>query len=159
PRLTPTPLFNNLVGVFAIGTAMLPGYRDSSYDPASAEMEALLTAGMPPDMFGPPTANSSHGSYLESQGNTSWTSLECGNVRASDPSYVGAIGEYRYWERIRDPQVARSLGAISTTGALKRPLISVHGTMDATAPIFGSRLYRADVVSQGRMAMHRLYEI
>ncbi len=31
--------------------------------------------------------------------------------------------------------------------------------MDATAPILGSRLHRADVIAQGRAAMHRLYEI
>jgi hypothetical protein len=31
--------------------------------------------------------------------------------------------------------------------------------MDATAPILGSRLYRADVVAQGVMSLHRLYEV
>ena len=159
PRQRPVPLFNNLAGAFSLAMTNFPDYRASGYSERSEAMEVLQSTGMPPDIFGAPTANSSRGSYLETHFNATWMGLQCGNVRVSDPTYIGSIAAYKYWERIRNSYSQKSLAAIGTTGNLKRPLISVHGTMDATAPIIGSRLYRADVVAQGRARIHRLYEV
>jgi hypothetical protein len=157
PRRNPVPLFNNLVGVFAAAMKAFPEYVASGYLQQGASLELLVTLGMPPDMFGAPSANTARGSYLETHYNAVWMGLQCGNIRASDPEYSGDVAGYRYWER--GSSARRSLESIATTGDLQRPLLSVHGTMDATAPIVSSRMYRADVAAQGRAPLHRLYEI
>ncbi|MGI9146460.1 MAG: hypothetical protein ACR2IK_07960 [Chloroflexota bacterium] len=38
------------------------------------------------------------------------------------------------------PSLNDLIAAISTTGKLQGKLISIHGTMDATAPVFGDRI-------------------
>src|SRR5215471_8692800 len=63
----------------------------------------LASLGMPPDMFGAPSANSPRGSYLETHYNAVWMGPQCGNVRASDPAFDGGIAEYRYWDRGASP--------------------------------------------------------
>jgi hypothetical protein len=159
PRQSTAPLYNGASGAFAVGMKNFPEYRASGYNQRSEALEVLQSVGIPPDIFGSPTANSSRGSWLETHYNLVWMGLQCGNVRLNDPSYTGAIADYKYWERIHDFHPEKYLDAISTTGNVQRPLISVHGTMDATAWIIGSRLYRADVIAQGRSGLHRLYEI
>jgi hypothetical protein len=151
--------FNGLLGVFPSGLKSLPEYRASGYSPASAGYRALQAAFFPPDIFGAATPNSPAGSYLETHYNAVWTGLECGNQRILDPGYAGDPADYDFPRRRRETGLGSQLAAIETTGSPQRPLVTIHGTMDATAPIHGSRLYRADVVAAGRAALHRLYEV
>ena len=76
-------------------------------------------------------------------------------------------GGYDYFARAAlDPSIVAQLGAVATTGKIKKPLITVAGTMDALLPIKrGSRAYEAVVNASRngnndqREAQYRLYEV
>jgi len=150
---------NGLIGWFAIGMKNFPDYRDSGFSTSSAGYQALRRAFFPPDLFGAPTANSAKGSFFETHYNGPWQVLECGNLRVLEPDYSGSLGDYDYAARKGDPKLRSLLSAVTLTGRLSRPLISIHGTMDATAALQGSRLYREDVIGRGLGPLYRLYEI
>ncbi len=66
----------------------------------------------------------------------------------------------------QDPSIAAALAPVATTGKIKKPLITVAGTMDALLPIRrGARAYEAlvDAARGGnnaeREAQYRLYEV
>ena len=65
--------------------------------------------------------------------------------------------DYRYAHR---PVAHRALSRVAVTGDIKRPLITLHGTLDALLPIAtDSDVYRRRVVHHGHGAMHRYYRI
>src|SRR5207237_1508197 len=82
------------------------------------------------------------------------------------PTYTAGLGNYDYFARITVPGVFDSVAAVETTGKIKKPLITVAGTMDALLPIKRqARAYEAAVNAslQGnndkRNAQYRLYEV
>jgi len=80
---------------------------------------------------------------------------------------VTNTGGYDYLARIAlDPSIAARVGAVASTGKIKRPLITVAGTMDALLPIRrGAEAYEAVVSgsrkgnNEQREAQYRLYEV
>jgi hypothetical protein len=80
---------------------------------------------------------------------------------------VDGTGGYDYFARIAlDASILAQVAAVATTGQIKKPLITVAGTMDALLPIKrGARAYEAVVnASRGgnnehRKAQYRLYEV
>lgn len=149
--------FNGLIGTFPVGLRHVPGYVASGYDPASPDGVALNEV-WPPDIFQNPALHT--GSYLGTHYDGPWTGLFCGNVKILDPDYAGALADYDYPTRVAGvPALRDRIAAISTTGQLQGKLISIHGTMDATAPIFGDRFYKDDVEAASGGCSHRYYEV
>ena len=86
-----------------------------------------------------------------------------------DPAYdtYGAgLGNYIYVNRISVSDVAENLADFRTTGRIRRPLITVAGTMDALLPIDdNARTYARRVTAAARDGIdknppaYRLYEV
>jgi tannase/feruloyl esterase len=130
--------------------ANFPGYVASGFDPASAEAHAIEAAGYPPDLVSGTT--SLWGLYW----GQFWEVTQCQWQKRFDPAfptYAGGVnditgtGGYSYAARVAaDPSIARRVDQVETTGRLRRPLITVAGTMDALLPIQrGARAYEAKV--------------
>lgn len=84
-----------------------------------------------------------------------------------DPYYVGNDAEYNYADRI-NPQknedwaqnIRDAVKRVSLTGDIKKPLITLHGTLDALLPITKTSDKYAQLVNDaGRSDMHRYYRI
>jgi hypothetical protein len=157
-----------LLSQFPIGLKNFPDYRDSGYSITSDGYLTIQASHYyPADIFGAPNPPSSPvGSFYETMYNAGWQQLECGNVRALDPTYEATPGglptvfaDYHYAERFQVAGLRRIVRAVGATGNLRRPLIELHGTFDNTAALRGTRLYAADVVTRGRAACHRVYEV
>lgn len=83
-----------------------------------------------------------------------------------DPYYPGAEAAYNYAERLNSQnnpfaqEVKDAVKRISLTGAIGKPLITVHGTLDALIPIKTSSDKYAELVDgAGRTYLHRYYRI
>jgi hypothetical protein len=75
-----------------------------------------------------------------------------------DPDYTGADADYDYAAR---PQgVHDAVGRVSLTGRIKRPMLTLHGTLDALLPISqDSDVYAEMIEGQHRARKHRYYRI
>jgi hypothetical protein len=89
-----------------------------------------------------------------------------------DPSYDGELeagvpfcqsgtpdcdADYRYRSR---PVAHEAMRRVALTGDLRRPMLTLHGTLDALLPIrTDSDVYRPMVRRQGRAALHRYYRV
>ena len=86
-----------------------------------------------------------------------------------DPTYdtYGAgLENYDYAARVAVSDVEKAVAAFATTGKIKKPLVTIAGTMDALLPIDRhARAYEAKVAASRkgnndeRSAQYRLYEI
>ncbi|MBB6629399.1 tannase/feruloyl esterase family alpha/beta hydrolase [Nocardioides sp. KIGAM211] len=65
--------------------------------------------------------------------------------------------DYHYAKR---PVAHRALAKVALTGDIRRPMLTVHGTIDALLPIAtDSDVYDRKIKRQGRGALHRYYRI
>jgi tannase/feruloyl esterase/alpha/beta hydrolase family protein len=95
-----------------------------------------------------------------------WNSTEFVFRQTFDPYYASAAADYNYEERI-DPQknpwagkIKDAVKKVSLTGDIKKPLITLHGTLDALLPITkSSDKYRELIEKAGRSHMHRYYRV
>jgi dienelactone hydrolase len=128
--------------------ANFPVYVASGFDPNSAAAQAIVAAGYPPDLVSGTT--SLWGLYSAQF----WEVTQCQWQKRFDPAfttYPGGVnditgtGGYRYAARVAaDPAIAARVAQIASTGKIRRPLITVAGTMDALLPIQrGARAYEA----------------
>ncbi len=86
-----------------------------------------------------------------------------------DPAYEtyrAGLANYVYLDRVWASPVAANLAAFRTTGRIRRPLITVAGTMDALLPINdNARAYARRVAAAAReegrkdAPAYRLYEV
>jgi hypothetical protein len=159
PYINSNDDYNGILSAFPSGLKNVPGYVASGFDKSGPSYAAIEAAHFPPDIIGAPSANSATGSFLQTHFNTPWHVLECSAVRIFDPTYAGLMADYNYPQRFQEAHMKPLVDALSTSGKLKRPLITIHGTMDATATLYGSRLYRQDVIHRGKAHLHRLYEV
>ncbi|MCE7011048.1 tannase/feruloyl esterase family alpha/beta hydrolase [Kibdelosporangium philippinense] len=75
-----------------------------------------------------------------------------------DPSYNGPEADYDYASRPR--AVHQAVSRISLTGRIGKPLLTLHGTLDALLPISrDSDVYNQMIASQGRAHLQRYYRI
>lgn len=130
--------------------ANFPAYAASGFDPSSAAARAIEAAGYPPDLVS--GAASLWGLYWAQF----WEVTQCQWQKRFDPAattYLGGVnditgtGGYDFAARAAaDPAIARRLAQVATTGRIRRPLITVAGTMDALLPIDrGARAYEARI--------------
>ena len=89
-------------------------------------------SGYPPDIVSGP--NSLWGLYWAQF----WEVTLCQWQKQLDPNYdtyVSGTGTYSYVDRLSASDVGADVAAITTTGDIGKPLITVAGTMDALLPI------------------------
>ncbi len=160
---------DNLLVDLPAALRWFPGYVTSGYDPTSAAAQAIREAGYPPDIV----VRDSSGALVRSLWLLNWTSYWevtwCQWQKKLDPTYdtYGAgAGAYDYATRAAITGVAGNLAAFATTGKIKKPLVTVAGTMDALLPIEReARAYAAKVAAsrtgndEYRAAQYRLYEV
>jgi hypothetical protein len=146
--------------------AALRVYRDyflSGFNPAAAQHQAIVGAGYPPDIRSQPltpTLFGPNGSFYELHANNYWDVTTCLFAKELDPSYTGAPEAYDYLARRKPFHLSPAIGQISTGGNIARPMITIHGTMDALLPLTRhARPYRDAVVESGKGSLHRLYEV
>ncbi len=146
-----------------------PAYRASGYDPGSPAAQAIRAAGYPPDIV----LRDASGAVTHSLWGNYWTSFwevtQCQWQKRLDPTYdtyAAGTGNYDYLARVATTDVAENIAAFETTGKIKKPLITVAGTMDGLLPIVHhARAYAAKVASsrkgndEHRGPQYRLYEV
>ncbi|HEV8551789.1 MAG TPA: 3-hydroxybutyrate oligomer hydrolase family protein [Casimicrobiaceae bacterium] len=140
-----------------------PAYVASGFDPNSQAAQNILAAGYPPDIV--IGTDSLWGRYNAQF----WEVTACQWQERFDPTYptyTAGLENYVYLSRFNLPGVFDSVAAVATTGKIKKPLITVAGTMDALLPAKRqARAYEAVVnASRGgnndeRNAQFRLYEV
>ena len=138
----------NFIGELPVGLKKFPAYFDNRLDPNSAEALAIQAADFPPDLV-------ENGTSLWSLNRTqAWEVTECLYIRKLDPDYSrqfpGFVAFANYDYRTRPESVRKTIQTFANTGIVRKPLIGVHGTLDALIPIKGhARPYRAMVEAKG----------
>lgn len=143
--------------------ANFPAYVGSGFDPNSQAARNIRAAGYPPDIVS--GAVSLWGLY-----NTQfWEVTFCQWQKRLDPTYDtygSGPGNYNYVARTAVSDVEDQFAAFETTGKIKKPLVTVAGTMDALLPIDRhARAYAAKVADSRkgnddhRRSQYRLYEV
>ena len=157
----------NFIGELPAGLTHFPAYRASGpggYDPDSAAARAIRAAGYPPDLV----RRAADGSVVTSLWTLNrfafWEVTECLYVKEVDPTYNPGPGNFEafaaYDPAERGDALRRKIRTFENSGRLTRPLISVHGTLDALIPLEGhARAYKAKVERLGSGANYRLYEV
>lgn len=146
-----------------------PAYRDSGFDPSSAAASAIRAAGYPPDIVIPATSTTPVDSLWLRNYNSYWEVTACQWQKSLDPTYrthAAGLGNYDYFARIGMPGVYEAVADVENTGKIKKPLVTIAGTMDALLPIRRhARAYEAKVnasrkgSNDHRNAQYRLYEV
>jgi hypothetical protein len=154
----------NLLIVLPPAIKNFPPYVASGFDLNSAAAQAIRAAGYPPDILGGPL-----GSFWALHNAQFWEVTMCQWQKRFDPTYdtYGAgLGNYDYASRVPVTDVEDELAKVASTGKIKKPLITVAGTMDALLPIQrDARAYQAKVAAsrkgnnEHRNAQYRLYEV
>jgi hypothetical protein len=150
-----------------------PDYFASGFDANSEAAQNIEAAGYPPDIVLSQTLT---GSLWGNYWNQFWEVTQCQWQKRFDPDWqtyndglgdIVGTGGYDYLHRIAlDPSIAARVAAVATTGKIKKPLITVAGTLDSLLPIKrGARAYEAVVNASRkgnndqREAQFRLYEV
>jgi len=148
-----------------------PAYVASGYDPLSQAAKNIVDAGYPPDIV---KRDSTTGAFVDSlwkhYSDQFWEVTACQWQERFDPTYAtyaAGLGNYDLAARLAAvPGIASSLAAIESTGKIKKPLITVAGSMDALLPTkLQARVYEAAVEgsrkgnNDHRNAQYRFYEV
>jgi hypothetical protein len=157
----------NLLSTLPPAILNYPAYAASGFDPDSKAAKNIRAAGYPPDLIttqGDPPTSLWRVHYLQF-----WEVTMCQWQKRLDPAYdtYGAgLGNYVYVNRLSQSNVGESLADFRTTGRIRRPLITVAGTMDALLPIdANARAYARRVAAVAReeagkaSPAYRLYEV
>jgi len=159
------PDLPNLLSTLPPAVLNYPDYAKSEFNPNSIAAKNILAAGYPPDM-----TNSKDGktnSLWAVHNLVYWEATLCQWQKQLDPTYdtYGAgLANYVYLRRLSASPVADNLAAFATTGRIRRPLITVAGTMDTLLPIdANARAYARRVAAAARTdknaPVYRLYEV
>ena len=155
----------NLLSTLPPAILNYPDYVASGFNPNSTAAKNIFAAGYPPDLTTTRegTISSLWGlHYLQF-----WEVTMCQWQKRLDPAYdtYGAgLGNYVFINRLSLSNVAENLADFRTSGRIRRPLITVAGTMDALLPIDdNARAYARRVAATARenkeAPAYRLYEV
>jgi len=157
----------NLLSTLPPAILNYPDYVASGFNPNSTAAKNILAAGYPPDL-----TTTQRGTTISLWGLhylQFWEVTMCQWQKRLDPAYdtYGAgLGNYVYVNRLSLSNVAENLADFRTTGRIRRPLITVAGTMDALLPIDdNARAYARRVAATARenankeAPAYRLYEV
>jgi hypothetical protein len=155
-----------------------PDYRASGFNANSTAAKNIEAAGYPPDVI-----NAAGASLWAAYSAQFWEVTQCQWQKRNDPTYntyatapntaptpgsVNGTGTYNYIARLSVSDVAAKMAAFATTGRIRRPLITVAGTMDGLLPIDRhARAYARKVAEaqaardddDDRSPAYRLYEV
>jgi hypothetical protein len=130
------PVAANLLSTLPPAILNYPDYAASGYSAASAAAKNIRDAGYPPDLT--ITSGATTTSLWGLHSAQYWEVTQCQWQKRLDPTYdtYGAgAATYRYLDRLPSTDVGANIAAFATTGRIKRPLITVAGTMDGLLPI------------------------
>jgi hypothetical protein len=125
-----------------------PIYADRNAGQTQRERarQAIVAAGFPPGSE----------ALWEIHDRIYWGLTQWLYARKLDPTYHGAPAGYDLASR--PPEVLDRIRALATTGAIGRPLLSLHGTLDCLLPPGVHALPYAETVrARDRADLHRLY--
>jgi 3HB-oligomer hydrolase (3HBOH) len=109
-----------------------PDYRASGFKADSTAAKNIRAAGYPPDIV------SGTASLWANYSGQFWEVTQCQWQKRNDPTYDtygSGTGTYNYIARLSESSVGANMAAFATTGRIRRPLITVAGTMDGLLPI------------------------
>src|SRR5262249_14781971 len=145
-------------------------YAASGFNPKSSAARNIIAAGYPPDLT--ITKDGKTDSLWGFHYLLYWEPTMCQWQKRLDPAYdtygtgVTGLPDYVYLSRMPASNVAQNLTAFGTTGRIRRPLITLAGTMDSLLPIDNNaRAYARRVVAALRndpdkeAPAYRLYEV
>ena len=113
-----------------------PDYRASGFDTNTTAAKNIVAAGYPPDVK--PDLPTVPLTLWNRNWTSFWEVTLCQWQKRLDPTYntyVSGTGTYNYINRLSFSNVGAEVAAFQTTGNIRRPLITVAGTMDALLPI------------------------
>lgn len=169
------PAAPNLLSALPPAILNFPDYSAAGYDSGSTAARNIRDAGYPPDM-----TLGGHDGSTTSLWRLHWIQFwevtQCQWQKRLDPTYDtygSGTGTYVYADRLSKSDVAADIAAFATTGRIRRPLITVAGTMDGLLPIdLHARAYARKVEAalrrddgpasrpaQERPPEYRLYEV
>ena len=165
------PVAPNILSALPPAILNYPDYVASGFDSGSTAAKNIRGAGYPPDVVVAGTT-SLWGLYWAQF----WEVTLCQWQKRLDPTYntyTSGTGTYVYVDRLSVSDVGANIAAFATTGRIKRPLITVAGTMDGLLPIdVHARAYARKVEaaqrrdedsgsrpSEQRTPEYRLYEV
>jgi hypothetical protein len=130
------PVAANLLSTLPPAILNFPDYVASGFAAGSTAAENIRGAGYPPDLTitSGTTTTSLWGLYSAQF----WEVTQCQWQKRLDPTYdtyVAGTGTYNYLARLSVSDVGANIAAFATTGRIKRPLVTVAGTMDGLLPI------------------------
>jgi hypothetical protein len=147
------PVAPNILSALPPAILNFPDYAASGFDPNSTAAKNIGVTGYPPDLV---LGTISLWGLYSAQ---FWEVTQCQWQKRLDPSYdtYGSGTEtYSYVDRLSASDVGADVAAISTTGDIGRPLITVAGTMDALLPInLHARAYARAVAAAHSDADHQ----
>jgi hypothetical protein len=142
----------------------MPDYVASGYDPNSEAARNIRAAGYPPDIF-----NATGMSLWKLYSDSYWEFTQCLYQKAWDftyDTYGAGAGNYDFRQRAEITAVDERISHVQTSGQIKRPLITLAGTLDALLPIQRHARVYADTVRRHlregeheNTPQYRLYEI
>jgi hypothetical protein len=163
------PAAPNLLGALPPAILNFPDYLASASNPQSDAAKNIIAAGYPPDLVA-----GSNSLWALNYGQF-WEVTLCQWQKRLDPTYDtygSGTGTYNYIARMSVSDVGANVAAITTSGGIRRPLITVAGTMDALLPINDhARAYARSVAAawtagegrnddrRPRGPTYRLYEV
>lgn len=122
----------NLLTDLPVALLNFPDYVASGMDATGTAAKNIRAAGFPPDLIAGATS-------LWSMNSASfWEVTHCQWQKRLDPAYdtYGSGPEdYNYIARLPVSEVGDKVADFATSGRIRRPLITVAGTMDALLPI------------------------
>src|SRR5712664_409755 len=125
-----------------------PDYVTSKFDSASTAAKNIRGAGYPPDINAEPLT------MWNRYSNQFWEVTQCQWQKRLDPAYDtygSGTGTYNYVSRLSSSGVGAQFAAFATTGKIRRPLVTVAGTMVALLPIdHHARAYARKVASASK---------
>lgn len=113
-----------------------PDYVASGFSETSTAFKNFLAAGYPPDVV--KSTSTGTDSLWTHHWASYWELTECQWQKRVDPTYDtygSGTASYNYLARLSVSDVGAQLAAFATTGQIRRPLVTVAGTMDALLPI------------------------
>jgi hypothetical protein len=125
-----------------------PDYLASGFSATSTAARNIISSGYPPDIVNSPAV-----SFWQNHSNSFWEVTQCQWQKRLDPTFDtyanNGTANYNYYARLSQSDVGENMAAFATTGKIKRPLITVAGTMDALLPInHHARAYARRVEAQ-----------
>ena len=157
---------NNLLGFLPEALRAYPAYRDGTGEAKEAARQRLLAAGFEPgseplwDLHYRIYWDLTQRIYREELDPAFDGDLEASITPTCGITTTGCSQDIGYDLSTRPAEVLEAFEGITLTGKLKRPMLSLHGTLDTLLPIslHGER-YTELVAEQRRSRLHRAYEV